>query len=47
MNYLSKRGWSYVSSTVYADVFFYTFKKSVKTDDEAKIGLYFKEEFKK
>ena len=47
MNYLSKRGWSFVSSNAYADMFFYTFKKTVKTDEEAKIGLYFKEDFKK
>ena len=47
MNYLSKRGWKNVSSLSYADMFFYTFKKTVKTDEEAKMGLFFKEEFRK
>lgn len=42
--YLSKNGWIYVS---YIESNIHLFKKQVKTDEEIKDGLYFKDDFKK
>lgn len=47
MNYMSKRGWDYVEATTYGNVYHYVFRKLVKSDEEAKKGIYFKEDFKK
>ena len=47
MNYMSKRGWDYVDASTYDNVYHYVFRKLVKSDEEAKNGLYFKEDFKK
>ena len=46
MNYLSKRGWTYVGNNTYHDMIFYTLKKIVLNDQEAREGLHFKEDFK-
>ena len=51
MNYMSKRGWEYVDCVTYAEgkynVVHYVFRKYVTNDEEAKEGLYFKEDFDK
>lgn len=49
MNYMSKRGWTYVENVVYQDgssmLVHYMFKKTVTKDEEAKEGLYFNTDF--
>lgn len=49
MNYMSKRGWTYVENVVYKDggnmLVHYMFKKTVTKDEEAKEGLYFNTDF--
>lgn len=45
MNYMSKRGWDYVECVTYGNVVHYIFRKYVTNDEEAKEGLYFKEDF--
>lgn len=49
MNYMSKRGWDFVDSKINPNgsVYYYMFRKLVKSDEEAKKGIYFKENFKK
>ena len=49
MNYMSKRGWDFVDSKINPNgsVYYYMFRKLVKSDEEAKKGIYFKEDFKK
>lgn len=44
-NYLSKRGWVFVDSELYHDVFFVVYKKNVANDKEAREGLYFNSDF--
>lgn len=46
LNYMSKRGWTYVEQVVYDKVQNYVFKKTVTSDAEAKEGLYFESDFK-
>lgn len=47
LNYMSKRGWTYVEQVTYDKVQNYVFKKTVTSDAEAKEGLYFESDFKK
>ena len=46
LNYMSKRGWTYVEQVTYDKVQNYVFKKTVTNDKEAKEGLYFESDFK-
>ena len=45
INYLGKRGWTYVDCQAWHDEFFYTLKKTVTSDEEAKEGIYIREDF--
>lgn len=46
LNYMSKRDWEYVEQITYDKVSNYVLRKYVKTDEEAKEGLYFESDFK-
>lgn len=46
MNFMSKRGWTFVESGLYSGFFIYTFAKTVTNDKEAREGLYFESDFK-
>ena len=45
VNYLAKRGWALDSFQYYNSRVFYTFKKTVTNDEEAKENLHFKSDF--
>lgn len=45
LNYMSKRGWTYVEQITYDKVHYYVFKKTVTNDSEAKEGIYFESDF--
>ena len=46
-NYLSKRGWKVRDSETLSTHIFVVYVKTVRSDDEAKEGLYFDTDFKK